>query len=268
MDKLSEAVGYSGTFTIDAATLNLVTVELHADDLPAQLGFCQVADKLDFANVRLNQVEFLLPAQAETKVVKQDGIEGTNRTVFSGCREFRGESKLIFDASQESRADSPQSHPQPIQLPPGTDFVIALSENIDPENARRQRPRDGALLKPIDMPERHMKLPVGTVFHGRVWRLLSTFDNSRKTVELALRWESMDFGEMAQPLRLKLTAVVPKTAKSGDAIVRFPPLILGETVDDSIGYLSFALVERNYRIPAGFATHWIPLEDQSSQAPR
>ena len=44
---LERRVPYSGSFTIDPGTLDLLTLKLHADKLPPELNFCQVSNAMD-----------------------------------------------------------------------------------------------------------------------------------------------------------------------------------------------------------------------------
>ena len=92
-----DIVAYDGTFLVDPSTVDLVRLSVRADGLPAELKACEAITTLDYGRVRLNNTEFLLPSDVSLQIVYADGGESENRTVFSGCHEFLGESSLNFD---------------------------------------------------------------------------------------------------------------------------------------------------------------------------
>jgi len=89
---ISRLIGYSGSFATDAATLDLLRLELHTDAMPAELEMCAAETTLDYTQVRMSNLDFLLPAEANMRIVNTDISESRNRTVFTGCHQFLGES--------------------------------------------------------------------------------------------------------------------------------------------------------------------------------
>src|SRR4051812_37594655 len=61
----SAVVGFSGAFWADAETLQLMRLKIHADHIPITLKIYEALQIIDYARVRLNEVDFLLPQQAE-----------------------------------------------------------------------------------------------------------------------------------------------------------------------------------------------------------
>ena len=117
-NKLSRAVvAYDGTFLVDPKTFDLVRLTIRTDGLPADLRACEASTTLDYGEVRLNGTEFLLPNAVRLQIVYADGGESENRTLFSGCHEFLGQSSLNFDAPPPTERATAQK-PVPKALDP------------------------------------------------------------------------------------------------------------------------------------------------------
>jgi hypothetical protein len=254
---LKRFTAYSGSFTADAETLDLLKLELHADPIPFELGFCEVSTEMDYTKLRMNNLDFLLPAEATTLLIGSDGHQSVNRTVFSSCHQFLGESKLMFE-DQPTGPTISRTTPQAVQIPPGETVLIGLAEKIDPATAGAGDPVKGRLTQPVEIPALRLTLPKGTVLHGRICELVVRYGDAA-TLNFGLKWETMEFGGINQTVHLSLKAATRGTAKTDDIEVRQPSLILGAPIDESIGYLSFPWVKKNYQIPAGFESRWVSL---------
>ena len=136
-NKLSHSiVPYEGTFLVDPKTFDLVRLAIHAGHLPASLNACESSTTLDYGSIRLNNSEFFVPTNVRWHVVNLDGSEFDNRTVFSGCHEFLGESTLRFDVPPESsRTAGEKTTRKNLQLPPELPFSLALVNPIDTATA-------------------------------------------------------------------------------------------------------------------------------------
>jgi hypothetical protein len=93
----NEAVtGFHGSVYLEPGKADLRRLEVVADDIPAQLGLSSSEDRVDYARTWIGDEEFLLPVESALQMASKDSIS-RNRTRFSGCRKFTGESSLIFD---------------------------------------------------------------------------------------------------------------------------------------------------------------------------
>jgi hypothetical protein len=121
-------VAYDGTFLVDPKNFDLVRLTVHADQIPADLNTCEDTTTVEYSTVRLSHSEFLLPKDVRWRVVRSDGGEFENRTVFSGCHEFRAESALHFGAPSETeQTETHKTVSQALALRPGLAFTIALT---------------------------------------------------------------------------------------------------------------------------------------------
>jgi hypothetical protein len=253
---VSRRTPYSGTFAVDAQTLDLLRLEIHADSLAPELQMCELTSTLDYTQVRLNNLDFLLPSEADSLVINTDGHESLNRTVFSGCHQFMGESKLIFDDSAAGASASSQPLTQSIKMPPGLTLSIALAQVIDPAKDAAGDVVKGVLKKPLSWAESGVTIPKGTELIGRICELLTLFGEDTTDLEFGIKWESMELGGARQPLDLKVESAVPGTAKA-DSVSASPHARGFPSAETHAGYFLISGVRKNYRIPAGFESVWV-----------
>jgi hypothetical protein len=255
---VSRRTPYSGAFAVDAETLDLSHLEIHADSLAPELQMCELTTTLDYAHIRMNNVDFLLPSEAESLVINTDGHESLNRTVFSGCHQFMGESKLIFDDSAAGTSASAQPLKQSIKMPPGLTLSIALAQAIDPAKDAAGDVVKGVLKKPLSLPAGGVTIPKGTELSGRICELLTLFGEDIRDLEFGIKWESMEFGGAKQPLDLSVESAVPGTAKA-DSVSASSHARGFPAAETHAGYFLFSGVRKSYRIPAGFESAWVTL---------
>ncbi|HEX4169574.1 MAG TPA: hypothetical protein VHZ55_29270, partial [Bryobacteraceae bacterium] len=130
--KYSAVVPYDGTFLVDPQTFDLVRLTVHAGQLPQELKICETATTLDYAYVRMNHSEFLLPTSARLHINNDDGSESENNMTFSACHEFGSESTLRFDAPAAGQPGVSVRHDAE---PPGLsaaqqEQLLAIRKNI------------------------------------------------------------------------------------------------------------------------------------------
>jgi hypothetical protein len=246
---------YSGTFSVDAETLDLLRLEIHADSLAPELQMCELTTTLDYTQVRMNNLDFLLPSEADALVINTNGHQSLNRTVFSGCHQFMGESKLIFDDSAAGK--SPISAPvEATKIPAGVMLSIALAESIDPAKDAAGDVVKGVLKKPLNLPASGVIVPQGTALSGRICELLSLHGEDAMSVELGIKWESLEWGGAKQRLALSVESAVPGTGKA-DTVSASHHARGFSSAETSIGYFLFSGLKKNYRIPTGFESVWV-----------
>jgi hypothetical protein len=252
---VSRLTPYSGVFTVDAETLDLLRLEIHADSLDPELQMCELTTTLDYTQIRMNNVDFLLPAEADSLVVNTDGHQSLNHTVFSGCHQFTGESKLIFDDPAASAPPVSRAPVQPLEMPPGLTLSIALAQVIDPAKDAAGDVVKGILKMPLTLPASGTTIPKGAVLNGRIFELIQLFGEDETSVEFGIKWESMEFGGAKRPLALSVQSAVPGTAKA-DSVSASPHARGFPSKETHVGYFLISGVRKNYRIPVGFESVW------------
>jgi hypothetical protein len=250
---LSRLTAYSGTFTADPQALDLLKLQVHSDNVAPELNICETSTTMDYSKLRINNIDFLLPAEVNTRVIDSNGMQSANRTVFSGCHQFLGESKLIFDEQPTNSETASAAKPAAVELPAGSILFTALAENIDPATSAAGDLVKGRTTKPLQIPASGLTIPKGTPLNGRICELFVQYGDSI-SLELGLKWESMELAGSRRKLRLSLDAAIPKTAKTFGVQVR-----QSQAKDETIGYFLFPEISKKYRIPAGFESRWVAL---------
>lgn len=255
---VSRRTAYSGTFAVDAETLDLLRLEIHADALAPELQMCELTSTLDYTKVRMNNLDFLLPSEADSLVINTDGHESLNRTVFSGCHQFMGESKLIFDDSAGAAPSASQPQTQSLAIPAGLTLSIALAQVIDPAKDAAGDLVKGVLKKPLSITASGVTIPKGTALMGRICELLTLYGEDNTEMEFGIKWESMELPGAKQLLNLAVESAVPGTSKA-DSVSASPHARGFPSAETHVGYFLFSGVKKSYRIPAGFESLWVTL---------
>jgi hypothetical protein len=94
---------YEGSVFLDPVTADVVRVTAHSAVLPEQSGYCQVTRELDYARLRVDAPEALIPREASSMAIDRDGTQIEYVSSYAGCREYVGESVLRFDEPEGSQ---------------------------------------------------------------------------------------------------------------------------------------------------------------------
>ncbi len=161
-------VGYRGSFWADAASLDLLRLEIYVDEVPPPVEIKSGSNKMDYARVRLGDSDFLLPKSADMSIVTSSG-EWLNRTRFDDCRHYVGESVLTFgDIAASAEAPKPKRE---VGFVPGTMVEMVLQTPIDCDKSAVGDPLEATLLRPVKTILAGTVLPKGAVFRGRITRI-------------------------------------------------------------------------------------------------
>ncbi|WP_321475680.1 hypothetical protein [uncultured Paludibaculum sp.] len=123
-------VGYQGHVWNDAETLDLMRLEMDIDQIPPQVPLKQGHKLLDYAPMQIGGESYILPSGMDMSLTGMDGTESRNRATFSGCRQYAGESTLIFEDPPPDTA-APKPVPATISLPEGVSVQLKLVAAID-----------------------------------------------------------------------------------------------------------------------------------------
>jgi hypothetical protein len=172
-------VGYHGSFWADPATNELLRLEVNADAIPPELGVSEARDIMDYDRVKIGDSEFLLPVASELSLVDLLGNENRNRTQFTACRQYSGESVLRFDAPpatepvEEVAAKPATAKPASkvrVEVPADLVFDIRLETEIDSARSAVGDPVTATLEQNIKS-ERRILFRKGATLVGRILRL-------------------------------------------------------------------------------------------------
>jgi hypothetical protein len=263
-------VAYDGSFLVDRHTLSLVRLTVRALRVPVELGVCSDTTTLDYEIKKMNEAEFLIPKKAQFDVVSWNGSELVNRTAFSSCHEFHGESALKFDVPSEQNGAPVRSSSIPESVTGGLSFTIALAQSIDPRTAAAGDVVKARLTGPLRDKQKAVIATKGSLVVGRILqveKLYGVYGPGVQSLRIGLRIESIEvngatlpFGAQLSPFEKRRIQQVSETHGSRhggmqDRLIR--PEELGSfdqminPADDSVGYLFFDDVTDDFVIRAG-----------------
>lgn len=149
-------VGYQGHVWHDKDTLDLIRLEMTVDEIPRQIPLARGYKLIEYARLPIGDRTYVLPVMMDMTLTGVQGLESRNKTVFSRCKQYSGESTIIFD---EPAPDSKPAEAQVIvTLPKDLLVNLKLVETIDLSKSATGDPvkfevtknaqRDGQVLVP------------------------------------------------------------------------------------------------------------------------
>jgi len=256
--KAEGPVGYQGHVYNDAETLEIARIEMHIDEVPPYLPLKEGHKVLDYAPMEIGGVRHVLPTSMEMTLVDLNGGENRNRAVFSGCKQYLGESRLIFE---EPPPDS--QTPQPVvqwTLPEGLDVRLRLSETLDLSKsamgdpvvfeASRDAVRGGQVWLPrgakVTLRLDHIACRDFPVSHCFFALVPGRFEFQNK---------SGDF--RAEPVQPDLYRSMEVLLRNVRPQLRTIPVEMGQAPEDAV---IFVVSGQRGKLPSGFQTVWRTLK--------
>lgn len=129
IERAEGPVGYQGHVYNDAETLEMARIEIHIDEVPPYLPLKEGHKVIDYAPMEIGGLRHVLPVSMEMTLVDLNGGESRNRAVFSGCKQYQGESRLIFEDPPPEQQGGEQAVER--TLPEGLDVRLRLAETLD-----------------------------------------------------------------------------------------------------------------------------------------
>ncbi|MBI4891311.1 MAG: hypothetical protein HY821_11855 [Acidobacteria bacterium] len=122
-------VGYQGDVWNDADTLEIIRIEMTIDDIPRQIPLKTGSKSIEYAPAEIGGATFVLPRSMDMTLEALNGGESRNRAVFTSCRQYTGESTLIFDEPPPD--EKPKAAQVVLTLPAGLTVNLRLLKTID-----------------------------------------------------------------------------------------------------------------------------------------
>jgi hypothetical protein len=265
IEKAEGPVGYQGHVYNDAETLEIARIEIHIDEVPAYLPLKEGHKTIDYAPMDIGGVRHVLPTAMEMTLVDLNGGESRNRAVFSGCRQYQGESRLVFEEPQEEQA--PPEAPVEWRLPEGLDVRLRLVETLDLSKA--------AMGDPVVFEVSRDSVRSGQVWLPRGARVTFRLDHIAcrdfpiSHCFFALVPGRFAFQNKSGEFRAEL--LQPDLARSMDMLLRnirpqlrTIPVEMGQAPEDA----AILLVSgARGKVPSGFQTVWRTLKTRGDQQP-
>jgi hypothetical protein len=108
-------VGYTGSFWVDADTLDIVRLEWKTQNIPPSVGLSSVERSLRYKVLRIGNSDFLLPAKSELSSFDQAGTYRLNTISLDRCLEYTGEAVVTYGGPTDGAPASRSSPERPVR---------------------------------------------------------------------------------------------------------------------------------------------------------
>ncbi len=162
-------VAYHGSFWADAKTFDLMRLQVHVPEAPADTGVKQAEELMEYRIARIGDADFLLPASSDLVMTDVRGTEHRNRTRFSACRQYAGESMISFGEAPAEKAAAAGPAP-PVELPAGLDVEVALAGPLESAKLAIGDPVRATAVRDVKK-DGKVLLPKNAQFTGRITRI-------------------------------------------------------------------------------------------------
>ena len=196
----TRVVRYDGRFWLDADSAELARLIVVIGELSRSTQTCQATTTVDFTEERVGSASYLMPRRSMLVILGRDAGEQSNATIYSGCREFQGESTIRYDEPVTVGAAASSEHLGAPGIPPGLPVQIALSSEIDFAQAAAGDPITGKTLQPLSEKRRTRRVlaPAGSIVHGRITHLVHHLQG-KPYFAVSIVWETVETGGSRVP---------------------------------------------------------------------
>jgi hypothetical protein len=262
---------YEGTLLADAETADLVELTARTRNLPPETGTCEVTTSMKYGRWRVNDTDFLLPTETNMRIRDVNALESLNRTVYTGCHEFLGESTLRFGPPAEdgtkAAAKSPDA-PGTALFPAGLPFTVHLTEAIAVATAAAGDPvkavlatdlADGSkVLARRGTPVNLRIERIRRYYHARSGSSIGAYEPMAR-VELVLRLESLAGPAGTRPIAARPYRPLPPPLPRRPGTLAQRPVNLGplSALELNLWSTHFENAGDDYAIRSGLAMEWM-----------
>lgn len=271
-------VPYHGSFWVDAASLELVRLDVHLDEIPPELGIASAGTSIYYAKTRIGDSDFLLPQSAELVLTRRSGASSRNRVEFTHCRQFRSESVVSFALEEVDPASAKPTGPTEVRLPAGLSFTVELQTVVDSEKSSVGDLIQAKVSEEVKQ-EQKVLAPRGALLTGRL-RRLERVSRLPGYFVVGLEFSQLEFGNTRGRFfaRLEETGALPgATRQLSSARIEARALPYGGRVETMTRQLivdvelpgvgTVYIQESKFKLPRGFRMVWKTIEPARIKSP-
>ncbi len=254
-------VGYRGSFWVDAQSLDLVRLEVIADESLEELGLREARTTIEYARVPIGEEEFLLPQRSELLMTDLQGNQSRNRVEFTRCRQFAGEARLSF-GDPPPGLEPPKPEVREIELPGGLGVELRLETPVDSQTSFVGDPLRAVVARHVKKDGRIL-IPKGAAVTGRLTRLEKLAAPASHYL-VGFEFYAVEFGSVRAPFRAHLQQAGAATSRLPGgplALTDLPPdrrttLLLLEPASRRPGTALLLARASRLQLPRGFTMLW------------
>ncbi len=204
-DKTKALVGYHGLVLVDKGNLDLLRLEIHADNIPRELELAATFDSVEYVRANIGGKPFLLPSEADLTMTDLSGSQSRNRTRFTSCRQYSGESVLRFDDPAEETQASVEPT-RTLEAPPKLYLDVALDTPISGTESAIGDPVTAVLKGNVKIGV-GLVAPKGALLHGRITFLRKQQLPRGSGYAVGLQFHDLTWDNTRMKLHAKLESV-------------------------------------------------------------
>lgn len=172
-------VPFHGSFSVNANDLQLTSLEVIPDDIPADSSICSAETEMKYQIAKISGKDSLIPQLFLLRLEDEFHTYTVSRSDYSECREFRGESTLRFNMSETAAETPAVKHVTDEPLPAGMTLRIGLRTPIDDRMSYTGDPVEGVLLDAVNIPGADKRIAKNAVLHGVITELECHYEPGR-----------------------------------------------------------------------------------------
>lgn len=204
---VSAVVGYHGSFWVNPDTLDLMRLEVFADEIPKTLKLASAIDRMEYDRVSIGDSQFLLPRAAELDITDSLGGERRNRVRLQACHQFVGESALSFtNFPGESFVAPAKPTLRTVALPADFTAELSLETPIDSASSSVGDSVEATLKRNIRTDDDTV-IPKGTKISGHI----ALLEKRGLLYYLELAFDSLDLRPSRADLSKRENGVTTET---------------------------------------------------------
>ena len=169
---------FHGSFWVDKTTEDVLALAGMVTDLPAGFPVSGITSVLAFRPVLMNGRNYPFPSTAQVTARLRGEEEVQNQIAFRNCRQFSGESRIIFtDDSTAAAAPAAQSETRAFSLNAGLTLDLTLDQAIAGQSAAAGDRISATLKNPVKFG--NSVIPAGIHVMGRLLQVEFDFETSQ-----------------------------------------------------------------------------------------
>jgi hypothetical protein len=261
---VSETVAAKGSFWFDPVSLDLIRLDVHGEAMPYSLRLEETMIQTFYNRTRIGDSDALLPKRSELAMTHFSGEASRNTTEFSQCHEYRGESKISFDAPPPSMPEVPKPQVSEVDLPAGLLVPVELDTAIDLKTASVGDTLHARVVQEVRY-KGDLAVPRGAAVAGHIRKL--DRGTSSAPFALGIEFSEIEWEGAHATFCAELVDLDRKSAGPHRPVTYYDGHANKVLIENGIrGVGVFYISGAGFRIPPGFRMVWRTLARPGSAA--
>jgi hypothetical protein len=251
---VTEIAAAKGSFWFDPVSLDLIRLEVYADEIPYSLRLEESVFRTTYARARIGGADALLPKRSELTMTHFDGAASSNTIEFSNCREYRSESTISFDTPAPSAPEASKPQVREVNLPAGLAVPVEMDTAIDSKTAAVGDTLHARVVQEVRY-KGDVAVPRGAVLTGHICKLDHSTVPGRFAV--GVEFSEVEWEGARAALFAELVDLDRKSAGAHKPVTYFDGHTNKVFIDNGIpGIGVFFIDAAAFRIAPGFHMLW------------